>query len=321
MQAAPRELSFVWLEITGRCQLECVTCYAESGPGGSHGVMTVEDWRRVIGEAAASGVSSVQFIGGEPTMHPAFAELLTYAVSCGLAVEVFTNLVHVKSQWWELYSDPAVSLATSYYSDQAAQHEAITMRRGSYSRTKRNITEAVTRGIPVRVGIIDASEGQRVDQARREVESLGVSRIGMDRLRQVGRGVRDDLPSVAQLCGNCGQGVAAVSPEGWVWPCVFSRWLPVGNVRTHSLAEIWNGEAMTATAAELADQFAARRPCTPKMCNPQCGPQCSPACRPTGNCQPTNTCVPDYGCLPCVPDDRLCGPDQNCKPNKCKPTK
>ncbi|MGH3758578.1 hypothetical protein [Actinophytocola sp.] len=26
-----------------------------------------------------------------------------------------------------------------------------------------------------------------------------------------------------------------MSPEGAVWPCVFSRWLPVGNVREQSL--------------------------------------------------------------------------------------
>jgi MoaA/NifB/PqqE/SkfB family radical SAM enzyme len=26
------ELSFVWLEITGKCQLECAHCYADSGP-------------------------------------------------------------------------------------------------------------------------------------------------------------------------------------------------------------------------------------------------------------------------------------------------
>ncbi|GAA0503808.1 hypothetical protein GCM10011581_25960 [Saccharopolyspora subtropica] len=48
-------ISFVWLEITGRCQLECGHCYAESGPAGDHGRMRVEDWRRVIDQAAEIG--------------------------------------------------------------------------------------------------------------------------------------------------------------------------------------------------------------------------------------------------------------------------
>ncbi len=32
-----RELRFVRLEITGRCQLRCTHCYADSGPGGTDG--------------------------------------------------------------------------------------------------------------------------------------------------------------------------------------------------------------------------------------------------------------------------------------------
>ncbi len=63
-------LSFLWLEITGRCGLSCSHCYARSGPSGSHGTMTADDWRSVISQAAGLGVSMVQFIGGEPTLHP-----------------------------------------------------------------------------------------------------------------------------------------------------------------------------------------------------------------------------------------------------------
>ncbi|HEX7660536.1 MAG TPA: radical SAM protein [Pseudonocardiaceae bacterium] len=62
------ELSFIWLEITGTCQLECSHCYAESGPRGTHGEMSGSDWCRVIDDAASLGVQTVQFIGGEPTM-------------------------------------------------------------------------------------------------------------------------------------------------------------------------------------------------------------------------------------------------------------
>jgi MoaA/NifB/PqqE/SkfB family radical SAM enzyme len=40
---AVAELSFLWLEITGKCQLHCTHCYAESGPRETHGVMTDKD--------------------------------------------------------------------------------------------------------------------------------------------------------------------------------------------------------------------------------------------------------------------------------------
>ena len=59
-------LRFVWLEITGLCQLSCNHCYARGRPAGSHGRMTMNDPLRVIDQAAELGVDWVQFIGGEP---------------------------------------------------------------------------------------------------------------------------------------------------------------------------------------------------------------------------------------------------------------
>jgi MoaA/NifB/PqqE/SkfB family radical SAM enzyme len=102
------DVSFIWLEVTGRCQLECQHCYAASGPSGTHGSMTSADWRRVIDEAAGLGVGMVQFIGGEPTLHPDLPELLDHALAGGLAVEVFSNLVHVTPSLWERFTRPGV---------------------------------------------------------------------------------------------------------------------------------------------------------------------------------------------------------------------
>ncbi len=161
-------------------------------------------------------------------------------------------------------------------------------------RTRANLAEAVRRGIPLRVGIIGVRDGQRVSQARAELEALGVTDIGLDNLRQVGRGTRTKDPDAFELCGNCARGVAAVSPTGDVWPCVFARWAPVGNVRRDPLAAILNGPTMSTTAARLAEQFGPKWPCVPDMCNPQCGPSCSPACRPANNCRPVGACAPIY---------------------------
>lgn len=204
--------------------------------------MTAPDWVRVLDQAVDLGVEMVQFIGGEPTLYPSLPQLVGHALERGLAVEVFTNLVHVTPALWEVFSRRGVSLATSYYSDDSREHVAIT-GRPSYRRTKTNIAEAVDRGIPVRAGVIDLGGGQRANAAQAELAALGVTDIGYDRLRQVGRGVRDQEASIEQLCGRCGDGVVAISPDGAVWPCVFSRWLPVGNVLDQDLVEIltWAG--------------------------------------------------------------------------------
>ena len=214
--------------------------------------MTGADWVRVIDEAADCGVPVVQFIGGEPTLHPALSELINHALSRGLVVEVFTNLVHVPDKLWDAFAQPGVSLATSYYSDDADQHATVT-GRPSYARTRANITEAVRRGIPLRAGVIDFGDGQRAQHAIDELAVLGVQKVGYDRLRQVGRGAHDRRqPSAAQLCGQCGDAVAAISTDGSVWPCVFSRWLPIGDVRRQPLREIFSG--LPAARTRLAAQ-------------------------------------------------------------------
>ncbi|GIH47128.1 hypothetical protein Mro03_23070 [Microbispora rosea subsp. rosea] len=83
----------------------------------------------------------------------------------------------------------------------------------------------------IRAGVIGVLDGQRTQQSIAVLERIGVPEIGYGDLREVGRGIRENSPSAAQLCGNCGDRKVAISPTGDVWPCVFSRWLPAGNVR------------------------------------------------------------------------------------------
>jgi radical SAM protein with 4Fe4S-binding SPASM domain len=283
--ATAERLRFLWLEITGRCQLRCRHCYSESGPDKGHDSMMTGDWRRVLDEAADIGVSDVQFIGGEPTLHPDLAKLIQHALGRGLAVEVYSNLVRVTDSLWAVFERPGVRLATSYYSPDAAQHDAITDRH-SHDRTLANAREALRRGIPLRVGLVDVDDGQDVAGAVAELESLGVTSVSVDRLRQVGRGVRNQTPSVEQLCGKCADGTLAVTPSGDVLPCVFARWLVLGNVRDAALREV--NESAAQTRRELRSRFVLRAACDPK-----CDPRCQP-CPPNGDGQ-----IP--GCPPMDP--------------------
>lgn len=264
------DLRFAWLEITGKCQLSCTHCYADSGPHGTEGTLRTSDWFRVIDDVAELGAQSVQFIGGEPTLHPDLPALVDRALDAGLAVEVFSNLVHVGPRLWDTFSRPGVRLATSYYSDTAAQHEAITGRRGSHARTRANIAEALDRDIPLRAGVIDVSSAdfigrQRTHAAQAELSSLGVAQVGIDGLRGVGRGANAS-PSPDELCGRCGHGAVAISPTGEVWPCVFARWISLGNILDTDLPTILS----TVTVASVG----------PVTAGPSCWPQGGGSCAP-----------------------------------------
>ncbi|MGW7514767.1 radical SAM protein [Streptomyces sp. NPDC054796] len=274
----------VELEITGTCNERCLHCCTSSSPQASPGSMTRKDWSQVIEDVAALGIPTVQFIGGEPTLSPYLPRFVDQALAAGLAVEVYSNLTHVRPSLWRTFDQTGVSLGVSYYSDDRAQHETITRTR-SLDRIRANITEAVQRGIPIRAGIVRVLEGQRVEQAAAELRRLGVDQIRMDRTRKVGRAA-DALaePSVDELCGHCFRHRVAVSPDGDVYGCILSRFLPAGNVRETPLADILTSDAWAEIEATIPAPHGA------------CPPDDS------GDCDPANTvaCPPAYGVAPAL---------------------
>ncbi|GHA93253.1 radical SAM/SPASM domain-containing protein [Streptomyces termitum] len=268
------------LEITGKCQLTCTHCLAESSPQASHGDMTAEDWCAVIRDAVELGIGTIQLIGGEPTVHPQWRKFTELGLSLGLHVEVYSNLFHVAPAWWELFEREGVTLGTSYYSDDPTEHDRITGRPGSYVRTRANIREAITRGITLRAGIVDILPGQRVTEARAELESMGVEHITTDRARAVGRArLPGQAPTLTEMCGRCTRGRAAILPNGDLAGCVLSRDFPAGNVRETRLGNLLGGK-------EWAELSAMVPPLRADACPPN----------DSGDCDPANTeaCDPAY---------------------------
>jgi MoaA/NifB/PqqE/SkfB family radical SAM enzyme len=270
-------VKFLELEITHRCQLTCAHCLTSSSPHAPRATMTRADWESVITQTAQLGIPQVQFIGGEPLTSPFLVPLLGYALSLGLAVEIFSNLYKVSEPVWDAFTNPRVSLATSYYSDLATEHDRVTRVEGSHTRTRANIIEALRRGIPVRAGIVEVFDGQRVEQARAELETLGVEKITVDRMRAVGRAATTpDTPDVSVLCGRCGLGRAAVLADGTLAPCVLGRFLRTGNVKTTALGTLLAGPAWQAVMQTIPRQASS---CSPDGAD--CPPASTPACAPS----------------------------------------
>ena len=288
-ETAFKGLHFAWLEITGKCPLQCSFCYAGSSPQGTHGTMTHQEWLQSIDQVRDAGAEMVQFIGGEPTMHPGLPEFVDRALNNDMKVEVYSNLAHVSDNLWQVFTQDGVQLATSYFSSDPAEHDAITMNRGSHARTKANIQLAIEKGVDLRVGLIHALNEQDTSEALDELLVMGIdsTNIGYDNVRGVGRGAHDQEkePCLDELCGHCSDGVIAILPNGDVQPCVFSRWdaLTVGNVQEMPLADILRSERFAQIQSDLVAGFAKR---AIEMCRPGCSPH--------------NGCAP-IQCNPCAP--------------------
>ena len=200
--------------------------------------------------------------------------MIRYALQSGLRVDVYSNLVHVTPELWELFQLPGVSVGTSWYSADPARHAKITGTVGSYWRTQANIAEALRRGIEVRAGIVEVIDGQDVDGARAHLLELGVTAVSTDRARGVGRATRSGTASRAELCGRCGDGRAAISGDGDVSPCVLARFLIAGNVKTTPLADILGSPAWR----EITGSIPRDNGCV--TCTPADSNDCNPSRKP-----------------------------------------
>lgn len=302
-------LDFLWLELTSRCNLECVHCYTESGPHrGEDDRLRREDYERLIDEAFDLGCRHVQFIGGEPQLNPDLERLTRHARRRGYVfTEVYSNLTRLDERLADLARDGSVCFATSVYSHEPSRHDAITRRKDSHARTVTNISRLVARGATVRAGVVVVDQDDaHVARTVGFLRDLGVASVRVDRMRPYGRGIAGEKAerSLTGLCGHCWAGKLCVAPDGAAYPCVMSRGLPVGNVLDTSLREIVDGQRLRHARALIHDKVwaprtrhagAANDPCAPDVCQPNT--YCSPMspCQPMGPCAPILPCQPHTG--------------------------
>ena len=317
--ALPRRLSMLWLELSQRCNLQCVHCYSDSGPKMSaRGRMADRDWMNLLIESRRAGCEVVQFIGGEPTLHPAFKELVSAAHALQFRViEVFTNATLVTAKTCEFLRSLNASVAVSFYSTDAAKHRAITRVEGSFERTVRGIKNLVATGVPIRVEVIGGdAAGFKASQAF--LHALGVSQISGDRFRAVGRGNGiTPAPQDHDLCGQCWRGKLCVTSTGNAYPCIMARAVPVGNFLEKGIVGLLASTPLLDFRSTMQATEEAKRDRRRAGCGPDNEGECGPDNK--GECGPDNgLCGPDKLGIPCGPDkDIVCGPDNqaDCGPD------
>lgn len=251
-----RDLDFLWLELTNRCNLQCVHCYTESHPhAGDRDLLTTADYESLLEQAFALGCRKVQFIGGEPQLHPDFLHLVMTARTMGFDfIEVFSNLTRLQDETVRYAADNGICFATSVYSNEPSSHDAITGVRSSHARTIGNVKRLLARGIETRAGIIviDQDEGE-LRRTQEFLQRLGVRQIRTSTIREFGRAeaLLGQPARLSGLCGHCWAGKLCIAPDGSAYPCVMARQWPVGNVLESPLADIAAGGRLAAMREEI----------------------------------------------------------------------
>jgi MoaA/NifB/PqqE/SkfB family radical SAM enzyme len=317
LELESQDLSFLWLEVTAKCNLECIHCYADSGPRQQlFGAMDREAWLTALRDAAALGCRQVQFIGGEPTLHPDLCQMIGAASAQSYDfIEVYTNATHIDAEMLHAFIQHGVNVATSFYSDDHETHDAITKRRGSFDRTVTNLRRLAEAGLRIRAGIIEMDRNRgHAERATEFLKNIGITDTKIDRQRGVGRGTKSGNPNpMDELCGECWKGKLCVTSSGSAYPCVFSRFAEVGRA-TEGIDNIVRGKPLSNFRTELRDYVTSSRDSAEPGCNPNCSPcepgvfKCVPACRPSG--------IQNRAAIP-GPATTQCGP--TCNPVTCSP--
>lgn len=343
-RAAPireqRNLDFLWLELTNRCNLRCVHCYTDSHPhSGDRDRLTTRDYESVLEQAYELGCRKMQFIGGEPQLNRDFLPLLVEAKNIGFDfIEVFSNLTRLDDDTTRYAADNGICFATSVYSDEPAAHDAITQVGSSHARTIGNLKKLIDHGVETRAAMIVLDQdAAAVGRTTRFLRDMGVRDVRVSETREFGRGqaILAKRAQLSGLCGHCWAGKLCVAPEGAAYPCVMARDWPVGNVLESSLAEIVRGERLDDMRREIFDAVwlpkvsaagnGRQRSAAPKNYPPG---EKRPGKRPEPTLpeaeppdEPAPACLPSCSPCPqsCNPDISTCGPmscPQSCLPNR-----
>lgn len=84
-------LKSVDVYVTSQCNRRCTYCFLPSDFFASRVRMSVEAFSDVVAWCIRYSINEITFLGGEPSLHPSFAEMVSLARSRGLDVRVVTN--------------------------------------------------------------------------------------------------------------------------------------------------------------------------------------------------------------------------------------
>ncbi len=251
----------LWLEVTDICNERCIHCYAENGPM-RKSIMPVNFAMDIISQGRKENFRKIQFVGGEPFAHRDLWKMVCYAHELGYPeIEIFTNLTLLKADDIKKIKSLGIKIATSLLGPNAEVHDMCTGVFGSFQRWYKNMKVIQAMGIEYRIGVVRMKQNEHfmkdIENFLRNEHFLSDNELfEPDDIRPSGRGKNESLqPSTpldyglyltvnprffhgARQYNPCWRGEIAVTTNGDVFPCVFSRKLVVGNLKKERLGDV-----------------------------------------------------------------------------------
>ena len=194
--SADKKPVVVW-NMTRRCNLKCIHCYAHAKDRTFENELTIAESKEMIDDLAAFGVPVLLFSGGEPLMHPDLVELAGYAVEKGMRAVISTNGTLITSDKAQQLKDIGLSYVGISLDGMEAVHDRFRAVKDSFKMAMEGIRNTQAAGIKVGLRFtINRHNAGEIPEIFDLLEEMEIPRVCFYHLVYAGRGsklVKDDL--------------------------------------------------------------------------------------------------------------------------------
>ncbi len=186
----------VW-NITRRCNLKCVHCYAHARDIAYENELSTAEGIRLIDDLAGFGVPVILFSGGEPMVRKDLPELAAYAVQKGIRAVISTNGTLITAEKAKILKDIGLSYVGVSLDGMEEIHDKFRGVNGAFSKAMEGIRNCQEAGIKVGLRFtINKFNVAEIPAVFDLLEAKEIPRICFYHLVYAGRGselVKDDL--------------------------------------------------------------------------------------------------------------------------------
>ncbi len=146
--SADKKPVVVW-NMTRRCNLRCVHCYAQSEDISYENELNHEQSLKMIDDLADFGVPVILFSGGEPLVHPRLAEYAEYAVKKGMRAVISTNGTLITAEKARVLKEIGLSYVGISLDGLEETHDKFRGLKGAFKKAMQGIKNCQDAGIKV----------------------------------------------------------------------------------------------------------------------------------------------------------------------------
>lgn len=254
----------MWVEAAARCNLRCVMCPNKDMPAGEKGLMPLDLFKKIVDQAAGQVHDIYLHHRGEPLLNPALFDMIRYAREHDIRTRFHSNGTLLdEERARRLLADPPDLISFSIDGFEQETYERIRvgarfertlenvfrlleMRREARARKPYVVIEKIAfRNRPERPSVRLAAQA-----LRRRFYAAGADEVIEKEEYDWAEERAPEQACAARTYSKCTFAwySMVVCYDGTVTPCPQDFWakLRMGNVKSESLADIWNGDAYRA---------------------------------------------------------------------------